>query len=58
METMNLTVRQFCDTYNLSLSTFYRLKRAGKGPRIMQVGKCTFILKAWAKEWADSLTEN
>lgn len=55
METLNLTVRQFCDMYNISHSTFYRMKASGTGPRLMRLGKRIFIMKEHAKSWADGM---
>ena len=52
MDTEALTVRQFCDCYNLSHSTFYRLKRAGKGPVTIRIGRRVLILQEQAREWA------
>ncbi len=58
METVNLTVRQFCDMYNVSHSTFYRMQNRGTGPRLMRVGKRIFIMKEHAKAWADNMEKS
>ena len=52
MDTQTMTVRQFCDCYNLSHSTFYRLQRAGKGPVTMRIGRRVLIPNEQAREWA------
>lgn len=47
------TIREFCDLYKLSLSTFYRLVRAGNAPARIKVGRKTIILKQSAEAWAN-----
>ena len=43
MSSSNLTIPQFCERFNLSLSTYYRLKRNGRGPRELRIGRRVII---------------
>jgi len=52
--TLSLTVKQFCQSVPMSLSTYMKLKAVGKGPKEMQVGRAVRIslesARAWTKE--------
>ncbi len=52
----NLSIAQFCEHFGLSLSTYYRLKRNGLGPREIRVGRRVIIAAKTADEWAETLT--
>jgi hypothetical protein len=41
----------FCLTHGLSRSTFYALRRAGVGPRIMKCGRRTLVSVEAAAAW-------
>lgn len=56
MSSSILTIPQFCERFNLSLSTYYRLKRDGLGPRELRVGRRVIIPAKIADEWAEALT--
>lgn len=56
MITSNLTIAQFCQHFGLSLSTYYRLKRDGRGPRELRIGRRVIIPANAAGEWAETLT--
>jgi predicted DNA-binding transcriptional regulator AlpA len=45
------SVSDFCRTYGISRSMFYKLSRAGKGPRLMKIGRRTLISAQAASEW-------
>jgi excisionase family DNA binding protein len=45
------TVRQFCAAHEISRATFYRLLKAGRGPRITKIGDAMRISVEAAKEW-------
>jgi hypothetical protein len=45
------SVQTFCDSNNISISTYYALKRAGKGPREMKVGKRILITPEAEDDW-------
>ncbi|MEN5105574.1 MULTISPECIES: excisionase [unclassified Brucella] len=55
MSCSNLTIQQFCERFNLSPSTYYRLKRDGLGPRELRVGRRVIIPAKIADEWAEAL---
>ena len=40
---MSLTIDQWCEKHNLSRSTFYKLRKIGKAPRIIKVMECIRI---------------
>jgi hypothetical protein len=48
------TVPEFCAAYRLSLSMYYKLKKAGKGPRETHVMSKVTISHAAAEEWQRS----
>lgn len=56
MSPSNLTIAQFCEHFGLSLSTYYRLKRDGRGPRELRIGRRVIIPAKTADEWAETLT--
>ena len=45
------SVDEFCKANSISASMFYKLAKAGKGPRIMKVGRRTLISSEAANEW-------
>ncbi len=45
------SIDEFCKSYGISKSFFYKLKKQGKAPAIMSVGKRTLISNASAMEW-------
>lgn len=47
-----LSVRDFCRLYGLSPNTYYRMKREGRGPRTMRIGRVTRIHVDEAEAWA------
>lgn len=51
-----LTIPQFCERFDLSLSTYYRLRRNGHGPRELRVGRRVIIPVTAADDWAETLT--
>ena len=56
MSPSNLTITQFCEHFGLSLSTYYRLRRDGRGPRELRVGRRVIIPAKTADEWAETLS--
>jgi predicted DNA-binding transcriptional regulator AlpA len=46
-----LTIKQFCAAYAISRAFFYKLLRAGEGPRIAKIGSKTLISDEAATEW-------
>ncbi len=45
------SVNDFCRTFGISRSMFYKLGREGRGPRLMKVGRRTLISGESAQEW-------
>ena len=48
---MSLTIDQWCEKHNLSRSTFYKLKKLGKAPRIIKVLEAVRITEDADREW-------
>jgi hypothetical protein len=45
------SINEFCRAYGISRASFYNYKRAGIGPRIMQVGSRRIITDEAEEEW-------
>lgn len=45
------TIPQFCEAYNISIWTYYRIAKEGTGPVISKIGDKTLIDIADAKAW-------
>lgn len=45
------TIPQFCDAHNISRTHLYELIKAGKGPRLMKLGRRVLISAEAASEW-------
>ena len=53
------SIDEFCKSYGISKSFFYKLKNKGKAPAIMRVGKRTLISDTAAQKWeADMEVKN
>ena len=48
------TIPQFCEAYNLSIWTYYRIAKEGTGPQITKVGSNTLIGVADAEAWFEA----
>jgi hypothetical protein len=51
--TLALTIRQFCDSHNISHAFFYLLQQRGEGPRVMRVGSRRLVSIEEAKRWRE-----
>ena len=51
-----LTIREFCDSHNISPAFFYMLRKAGKAPRVMHVGARRLISIEEAARWRAART--
>ena len=51
------SIDEFCKLYGISKSFFYKLKKQGKAPAIMSVGKRTLISSTSAFEWEKLMEE-
>jgi hypothetical protein len=45
------TIDEFCQTHGISRRMFYKLRKQGCGPRLMQVGTRSLIGKEAAADW-------
>jgi hypothetical protein len=45
------SIPKFCELHNICRATFYNLRKAGKGPRLMKVGTRTLISVEAAADW-------
>jgi hypothetical protein len=45
------TVAEFCQQHHISIALFYKLRKAGLGPREMVVGRRRLISTEAAAEW-------
>jgi len=52
------TITQFCDKHNVSRPMYYKLRKAGLGPKIMHVGAKVLISKEAAAAWRKRMEEN
>jgi hypothetical protein len=46
------TIREFCRRWRLSLGMYYKMRRAGLGPREMRCGAKVLITRPAQAEWA------
>jgi hypothetical protein len=51
-----LTIREFCNSHNISPAFFYLLRQRGEGPRIMHVGSRRLISIEEARRWREART--
>jgi predicted DNA-binding transcriptional regulator AlpA len=45
------SVLEFCHAHNISRGTLYNLRKAGKGPKMIKLGRRVLISKESAHEW-------
>jgi hypothetical protein len=45
------SIASFCQSNGISITTYFVLKRQGKGPREMKVGKLVLITPEAEKDW-------
>jgi len=51
VEKRALSVAEFCRSYGVSKSTFYKMVRDGVGPKLMKLGDRTLISIEAVDEW-------
>jgi hypothetical protein len=51
-----LTIREFCQSHNISPAFFYLLQQRGEGPRVMHVGSRRLISIEEAQHWRAART--
>jgi hypothetical protein len=50
--TTSFTIRQFCEAYHISKSSYYLLRRQGKTPRELHIGdRIVVITRESAADW-------
>lgn len=57
MSAKTYSIDEFCDAFGVSRSAFYRMRRAGTGPRIARIGGRVVVPVAAADVWFAKLTE-
>jgi predicted DNA-binding transcriptional regulator AlpA len=45
------TIQEFCKAYGISRALYYKLLKAGEGPRIAKIGSKTLISDEAAAKW-------
>jgi hypothetical protein len=48
---MAYSIKQFCQAHNISVDTYFRIQRVGRGPATMKVGGRTLISVEAAAAW-------
>ena len=56
-ETESQSIDSFCHRNGISRAMFYKLLKAGKGPRIMKIGSRTLISAEAAADWRRSMEQ-
>ena len=51
------TIPQFCESHGISRALFYVMRRDGRAPRIMKVGRRTLIARESAEAWRRAMEE-
>ena len=51
------SVKAFCKSNGISRSLFYNLKKNGKAPRMMKIGRRTLISVEAASDWRKAMEE-
>lgn len=51
------TIPQFCDDHDLSKSYFYKMQKLGIGPKVMKVGRRSFVTPEAAAAWRAKMEE-
>jgi len=49
------SVDEFCDSHDLSRTTYFQLEKEGRGPRSMKIGRRRLITLEAAAEWRASM---
>ncbi len=52
------SIQEFCQANGISQSFFYKLRKQGKAPKIMRVGRRTLISADAAQEWRKEMEAN
>lgn len=52
------SITKFCKTYDISESFFYKLRKQGKAPKILKLGKRSIITPDAEQEWREEMEAN
>lgn len=52
------TIAEFCDAHRISRTHLHNLMKAGKGPRVMKVGRRVLISPEAGADWRKAMEEN
>jgi hypothetical protein len=55
--TMARTIREFCAGHRISRTHFHNLRKAGKGPRVMRLGRRVLITPEAEADWHAQLEQ-
>ena len=53
----NMTIAEFCASFNISKALLYKLIKIGQGPRLFKVGRRTLISLEAATDWQRKLEQ-
>ncbi|MCA0929755.1 helix-turn-helix domain-containing protein [Ruegeria profundi] len=57
MQAKTYSIDEFCSVFGLSRSSYYRLRKAGAGPRVAKIGGRVVVPAAVADKWLAQRTE-
>jgi len=52
------TIAEFCSDHGISKCFFHKIVNQGKGPRLMKIGRRTFISAEASADWRASLEQD
>lgn len=52
-----LSVEEFCKTFDISKSMFYKLRKLGKAPRTLTIGRRRVITTDAMQEWQSNMED-
>lgn len=57
MTLQTYSVKDFCQSFGISIPLFYKLLKGGTAPKIMKVGRRTLITSEAAEDWKKKMME-
>lgn len=57
MTNSDMTIPEWCDKHRISRSMFYKLRNAGRGPRVNKIGRRTTISALADAEWSTRMEQ-
>lgn len=49
------SIKRFCESHDISIPTFFRLRKIGKGPKVIKLGRKVLISREAAAEWRKNM---